>query len=214
MKNLNKKNFTYKTVNKFITKKTIIALLGFVLMVQYGTCQQVSSIQKGNIGLAVSSMFNADGYGVQYLPSVYYKKNRSSYFIAPIVQKQKANISGVQLNYEYTFVAEGEADAKRLELFCFATGMYQANALLGKQALHNESVANPEYVGNVSQLHFKSAEAYTGFGMRIKLFKNIKWVNSIGAGGYASFNAPQHLYYADHNFGLYLKTGLSIDLKN
>ena len=214
MKNLNKKDFTYKAVNKFITKKTMVVLLGLVLMVQYGKCQQVSSVQKGNIGLAVSSMFNADGYGVQYLPSVYYKKNRNTYFIAPIVQKQKANVSGVQLNYEYTFLAESEADGNRLELFCFATGIYQANALLGKQAVHNESVANPEYVGNVSQLHFKSAEAYTGFGLRIKLFKNVKWVNSIGAGGYASFNSPQHLYYADHNFGLYLKTGISIDLKN
>ncbi|HXD94409.1 MAG TPA: hypothetical protein VNX01_14480 [Bacteroidia bacterium] len=214
MKNLNKKNLTNKTVNEFITKKAMSVLLGLVLMVQYGTCQQVSSIQKGNFGLAASSMFNADGYGVQFLPSVYYKKNRSTYFIAPIVQKQKANISGVQLNYEYTFLAEDEADSKGLELFCFATGIYQSNALLGKQALQNESIANPEYSGNVSQLHFKSTEAYTGFGLRIKLFKNVKWANSIGAGGYTSYNSPQHLYYADHNFGLYLKTGISIDLKN
>ena len=212
MKNLNKKNFTYSAVNKLASKTAALMLLSFVLIVQCGTCQQTTSIQKGNFGLAVSSIFNADGYGVQYLPSVYYKKNRGTYFIAPLIQKQKANVSGVQFNYEYTLIAPGEADAKGLELFCFAAGLYQSNALLGKQALRNESVANSEYVG-ASQLHFKSVEAYTGFGLRIKLFKNVKWVNSIGAGGYASFNFPQHLYYADHNLGLYLKTGISIDLK-
>jgi len=212
MKNLNKKTFAYSTIDKFTAKTAALMLLSFVLIVQYGVCQQYTPIQKGNVGLAISSMFNADGYGVQYLPSVYYKKNRSTYFVAPIIQKQKANVSGVQLNYEYTLVTPDETDTRGLELFCFATGIYQNNALLGKQTLHNEGVANPEYLG-ASQLHFKSAEAYTGFGLRIKLFKNVKWVNSIGAGGYASFNFPQHLYYTDHNFGLYLKTGISVDLK-
>ena len=212
MKNLKKKNFTYSIVNKFTSKTIAIMLLSFVLIVEQGTCQQTASIQKGNIGLAVSSMFNADGYGVQYLPSVYYKKNRNTYFIAPLIQKQKANVSGVQLNYEYTLVAPGEAYAKGLELFCFAAGLYQNNALLGKQALHNESLANCEYKG-AFQLHFKSVEAYAGFGLRIKLFKNVKWVNSLGVGGYASFNFPQHLNYESHNLGLYLKTGISIDFK-
>jgi hypothetical protein len=223
MKYSNKKNFTYSAVNEFTTKKAtknnctknvFLILLTFILIAQYGVCQQSTSSQKGNFGLSASSMSNADGYGVQYLPAVYYKKNRSSYFIAPIIQKQKINVSGVQLNYEYTFLAEGEADAKRLELFCFATGLYQNKALLGKQALSNESMANPEYIGNPSQLHFKSVEAYAGFGLRIKLFKNVKWVNSIGGGGYGSFNFPGNLYYANHNLGLFLKTGISIDLKN
>ena len=213
MENSNKKTLAHLTVNLFTVKTMALTLLSFVLIIQYGACQQSSFIQKGNFGLAASSMFNADGYGTQFLPAIYYKKNRNTYFIAPIVQKQKANVSGVQLNYEYTLVTPDEADTKGIELFCFVTGLYQSNALLGKQTLHNEGVANPEYLG-ASQLHFKSAEAYTGFGLRIKLFKNVKWVNSIGAGGYASFNFPQHLYYADHNFGLYLKTGISIDLKS
>ncbi|HXU25748.1 MAG TPA: hypothetical protein VN698_00845 [Bacteroidia bacterium] len=220
MKNLNEKNLTPAVVNKCTTKKEfytsnknlLLILLSFVLMAQFAFCQQTTSLQKGNLGLSASSMFNADGYGVQYLPSVYYKKSRSLYSVAPIIQKQKANVSGVQLNYEYTIVAPGEADAKGLELFCFATGLYQHNALLGGMALHNESVANPEFSENVSQIHFKSVEAYAGFGLRIKLFKSVKWVNSIGAGGYASFNFPQHLYYAGHNVGLFLKTGISIDL--
>ena len=212
MKHLNKKNFTCYEANKFASKTVALMLLSFILMIPDGICQQVSSVQKGNVGLAVSSVFNSDGYGVQYLPSVYYKKNRNTYFAALLIQKQKANVSGIQLNYEYTLVTPDEADAKGLELFCFVAGLYHNNALLGKQALHNESMANPEYVG-ASQLHFKSVEVYTGFGLRIKLFKNVKWVNSLGAGGYSSFNSPQHLYYENHNMGLYLKTGISIDLK-
>ena len=219
---MNNKKFTYKVVNKFTktynlkiaAKSIVVMLLGFILSTQYSFGQQLASAQNGNFGLAVSGMFNADGYGIQYLPSVYYQKNRGTYFIAPIVQKQKANVSGVQLNYEYTFVAAGEADgAKGLELFGFATGLFQSNALLGKQAVYNEHMKYPESTEDVSKLRIKSIEAYAGFGLRIKLFKNIKWVNSIGGGGYASFNVPANMYYANHNFGLMLKTGISIGFK-
>ena len=225
MNNLNKTSFTYSNVNAVALKKVIgfslysfgrklfLLAVSLVFSIQYATCQQNTPVQKGNFGLAISSIADADGYGTQLLPSVYYKSNRSAYFIAPIVQKQKSNMSGIQLNYEYTLVDEGEAYAKRLELFCFATGIYQNDALMGKHALCNESMANPEFSENICQLHFKSVEAYAGFGLRIKLFKNVKWVNSLGAGGYTSFNFPCHLYYADHNFGMILKTGITIDLK-
>jgi hypothetical protein len=225
MNNLNKTSFTYTNVNAVALKKVIgaglcsfrkkIVLLAvsLVFSLEYGICQQNTPIQKGNFGLAALSIADADGYGTQLLPSVYYKKNRGTYYIAPIIQKQKTNVSGIQLNYEYTLVGEGEAYAKRLELFCFATGIYQNDALMGKHALCNESMANPEFSDNICQMHFKSVEAYAGFGLRIKLFKNVKWVNSLGGGGYTSFNFPCHLYYAGHNLGMILKTGISIDLK-
>ncbi|HKC67741.1 MAG TPA: hypothetical protein VKG26_05890 [Bacteroidia bacterium] len=192
-------------------KNVLLALVVCMLMVQQGICQLVNT--KGNFGMAVSSMFNADGYGVQYLPAVLYQKNRNTYLFAAVVQKQKANISGVQFNYEYTVIAPGEADAKGLEFFVFANAIYQNNALLGKQALQTEYVTHPENSTNVSQIHFKSVETYTGFGLRIKLIKNVKWVNSIGCGGYASFNSPGNLYYANHNFGLLFKTGISVSFK-
>ena len=225
MNNSNKKNFTYSNVNAVTLKKVIgvslypfgrklfLLIVSLVFSIQYGICQQNTPVQKGNFGLAVSSIIDADGYGTQLLPSVYYTRNRGTYFISPIVQKQKSNVSGIQLNYQYTLVGEGEAYAKRLELFCFATGIYQNNALMGKHALLIESMANPTFTENFCQLHFKSVEAYAGFGLRIKLFKNVKWINSLGAGGYASFNFPHHLYYENHNFGMILKTGFSIDLK-
>ena len=226
MKNLNKKNFTLYIVDKFQTKRNFIKnnyvqrtnllliILGFVLMTQYGIGQQSNIVSKGNFGLSVSGMICADGYGTQYLPTLYYKKNRSCFFAGSIIQKKKANLSGVQLNYEYTLVKEDDAYSGRLELFCFATGLYQNKAILGKQTLHEESVANPEFNENMCEIHFKTMEVYGGFGLRIKLFKNVKWTNSIGGGGYTSFNSPCNLYYATHNFGLILKTGISIDLKN
>jgi len=225
MKNLNKKNFNYSNANAVEPKKLMrlssyafgrklfILIVSLVFSLKYGICQQNTPVKKGNFGLAVSSIIDADGYGTQLLPSLYYKRNRNTYFIAPIVQKQKSNVSGLQFNYEYTLVSESEGYSKRLELFCFATGLYQNNALMGKRALLVESMANPEFSENICQIHFKSVEAYAGFGLRIKLFKTAKWVNSLGAGGYTSFNFPCHLYYANHNFGMILKTGFAIDFK-
>lgn len=224
MKTLNKKGFTYSMVNKFTSKNKKISsitynksifliLLSFLLIAQYGICQQFTKAKKSGFGLAISSMINVDGYGTQYLPAAYYKKNRSYFFAGPTVQKEKLNVSGVQFNYEYSLVKEDDSYTKRLELFCFATALYQHNATLGKQTLRDESIANPEYTGNISQMNFKAVEVYGGFGLRIKLFKSLKWINSIGGGGYSCFNFPQHLYYANHNMGLYFKTGISFDLK-
>ncbi|HEX7412550.1 MAG TPA: hypothetical protein VF411_00800 [Bacteroidia bacterium] len=181
-----------------------------------GFCQQAAPIQNKNLGLAVSSMVGPDGYGILYLPTVYYKSNRSSYSMGPVIQNQKMNVSGAQFSYDYSVVSEGEADNKNLELFFFAKGLYQGNALLGNQSLYKESLANSENSANASQAHFKSVEFYGGFGLKIKLFKNVKWINCIGAGGYANFDSPNRFYYSEysnHHLGVMINTGLSFAFK-
>ncbi len=228
MKNSNKKNTTYSEVNKVSQKKItrsnsysfktkmLLLAVSFIFSLEYGICQQYSLVQKKNIGLAVSGMVGPDGYGILYLPTVYYKKNRNSYFMGPVIQNQKMNVSGAQLNYDYSIVNEGEGYYKRLELFCFVKALYQGNALLGKQTLCVENLANAENAKNASQAHFKSIEFYAGFGFKIKLFDNIKWVSSIGTGGYTSFNSPSRFYYAEysgHHLGIMFNAGISIDLK-
>ncbi len=207
--------------NKIISTLIGKAILTTVVLLG---CNEISYSQQklfnetpSNLGIAVASQISANGYGSEYNPMLYLKNGRKSYFIGPVIQKQKLNVSGVRFNYDYTIVGEdaqgNEAYNKNLELFCFFIAAYHHNALLGKRALWEERMANREYDGDFSKLHFQSIEIYGGFGLKIKLFKNIKWVNCLGLGGYTSFNFPGHLYYNANNIGLILKTGISFDIK-
>jgi len=211
------KNSKLKNASFFDKGKSLLLVLILLFITKQGQCQKPTIARNENLGFASSSMISANGYGGMYSPMVYYKKDRRSYFIGPIIQNQKLNFSGVQFNYDYTIAGEdapgNEADNKNLELFCFVTAAYHYNAMLGKRALWEEHMANSEYEGQVCNLRFKSVEVYGGVGLKIKLFKNFKWVNCLGLGGYSSFNFPGHLYYNANSLGLILKTGISFDFK-
>ena len=211
------KNSKNTSATFFDKGKSLLLVISLLFITKQGLCQKHTIERNENLGFATSSMISANGYGGMYSPMLYYKKDRRSYFIGPIIQNQKLNFSGVQLNYDYTIVGEDVPETqpynKNLELFCFFTAAYHYNAALGKRALWEEHMANSEYEGNVCNLRFKSVEVYGGVGLKIKLFKNFKWVNCLGLGGYTSFNSPDNLYYKANSLGLILKTGISFDFK-
>jgi hypothetical protein len=212
---INELRFTHTMENYsyMLTKKLFLLSIFFTVIVQNAISQKYPLIPKSHFGISVSGIATADGFGLQFSPSIYYRSNRSSCMLGAIIQKQKMNVSGAQFTFEYTLMKVEEDELKRLELFCFLSGMYQANALLGKNALWLENRVNPEHSVNTSHFRFKTLEAYLGFGLRTKVCKHIQWVNCIGFGGYKSFEFPDHLYYAKHNVGLICKTGISFGLQ-
>ncbi len=211
------KNLKNKNVAILNRAKSILFGLSFLFIAEYGFCQGPVIEHNQNLGFIASGMISANQYGGQYSPMLYYKKTRRTYSIGPIIQNKTLNLSGVQFNYDYTIVGEdaigNEAYNKNLELFCFITTSYYRNASFGKKAVWEEHMANQGYEGDVCKLRFKSLEFFGGVGLKIKLFKNIKWVNSMGLGSSASFNFPGHLYHDAFNTGLILRTGISIDFK-
>jgi hypothetical protein len=211
------KNLNIQIASPLIQGKLFLAAISFIFSMN-GICQKNMLVKNENIGIGATSMITADGYGGQYSPMVYYKKDRRSYFIGPVIQNKNFNVSGVQFNYDYTLAGEdateNETSNETLELFCFLTIIYQQQALLGSRTLWEESRTKQGYEGNAGKLQFKSLEVYSGIGLKIRLFKNFKWVSSIGVGGYTSFNFPGHMYYNASNLGLIIKTGVSFDLKN
>ena len=168
-----------------------------------------------NIGIAAMSSISANGYGGMYTPMLYYKKDRRTYFVGPVLQNQRLNLSGLQFNFAYTIAGQeargNEAYNENLELFCFLTSSYYFNAYMGKRTLWEEKRTNSGYEGDLCKLTFKSVEVYGGVGLKLKIFKNCKWINSVGLGGYTSIDFPGHLYYNASNMGLILKTGISYD---
>jgi hypothetical protein len=207
MKNLKNKN----------TMKSILLIVSFFFIAEYGFCQGPAITNNENLGFIASTMISANQYGGQYSPMLFYKKNRRTYAIGPVIQNQRMNFSGVQLDYKYTIVGVDvpgdEPYNENIELFCFVTAAYYNNALLGKRAVWEEHMANEGYEGDVCKLRLKSVEVFGGAGLKIKLFKNIKWVNSVGLGSSTAFHLPHHLYHEAINTGVILRTGISIDIK-
>jgi len=211
MKNTNQKNSS-----PFAKAKLILAAIGLIFTTENAMCQQNTPVRNENMGFSTSAMVSASGYGGRYVPMLYFKRNRQTYFIGPVIQNQKLNFAGFQFNYDYALVGEDaptKADNKNVELFCFFTSSYDFRALLGKRALWEEHMANSKYEGDPCKLRFKSVSMYGGIGLKIRILKNLKWINSIGAGGYTSFDFPGNLYYNASNLGLIIKTGISFDFK-
>jgi len=172
---------------------------------------------KLTLGAGLFSQVSANGYGGQSLTMIHLKKGRYSFIGGPVIQNRQKRVSGVQFNYTYALTGPetGEHNECEPELFAFISTAYNYNALLGKRAMWEEKMSDPAVKEtNISDYKFKSAEVYAGFGLKIVFFKKLKWISAVGVGGYKTFNFPDkcNLHYENHNIGLLLRTGISLDI--
>ena len=210
------KTLSIKKFGFLFNKNAFAFIMSLLFHVNYGICQKSCRPYNESIGFNASVMISVDGYGMQYSPTLYYKRDRQLFDVGLLIQSQKHNLSGVQFGYNYTLVG-GDAPSdmltsKRLELFCFISSAYEHRALLGRAIINDEKTANKNLEGvDLCRLTYRSVEIYVGFGFKIKLLKNIKWVNSIGIGAYDSFGGHRLWCREQSACGLDLKTGISIE---
>jgi hypothetical protein len=193
----------------------LVVLLMLFLSSKKMMGQMQLSKLKDNIGVGLFGQISVNGYGTEYMPTIYYKTGRKTFFVAPTIQKQKANLSGIQITYQYSLTGSEIPghDEGELELFVFLTAAYHHNAMLGKITERNDQIANPLFVENgVATYRYSSVEAFGGFGLSIPFLKRFKWTNSVGLGGYTSFNFSSQLYYHSQNIGVTLRTGITMNL--
>lgn len=197
-----------------MSKIYLIALFILPFCSKKGTSQIQLPNSKGNIGTGIFGQISTNGYGTEYLPTVYYKKGRSSYFLAPTIQKQKANLSGGEITFQYALTGKEVKNSEcELELFAFLTAGYHYHAMMGKVTERDEQIADPVYTENkISRAHFNSVEAFGGIGLNIPFLKRFKWTNCIGLGGFTSFDFPSRLYYKGQSAGLIVRTGITMDV--
>lgn len=189
-------------------------VIGLLLCNTITRAQQLTERAGIQAGFAVTACVAANGYGTQYVPAFTVRSNRQTWFFGPVVQKQRLNLSGFQLNFDYRLAGgdPNENCSERTILFCFATVAGHSNARMGKQTMGIERLANRGYEGDLHALRFQSVEGYTGFGVKLKLNDQLQWTTALGFGGYTSFNFPGNLYYSPHNMTLLIKTGLAVEL--
>jgi hypothetical protein len=128
------------------------------------------------------------------------------------LQRNRTNISGISLNYEFTLLdpnLQNDCYLDWIELYSFAYLGYHEKAFLGKGVCDEENSSNKELTIDPSRMKLKAIDAYAGFGIRILLNKNLKWFNGIGIGGYQVLNSTKGLYYNANGIGLLIRTGIS-----
>ena len=161
--------------------------------------------------ISLTSSITASGQGVYYAPFIILHSRIGFIALGPTIQKEKMNFSGFQLNYELNLLGKNVSDSNyfnRLEIYSFLNGSYQFNAMLSQASQKNELLA---IQNNPSPTLLRVFEGYAGIGMRIELFSNFRWFNSIGFGGYKILDGPENLIHDKKGMGLFLRTGLSYE---
>lgn len=168
--------------------------------------------KKNYFGISCSSNIAANRFGTFFCPSVQYQSGKNTFSIGINIQKERLNTAGFQFDYEYTLLdpcIDFNCNLDWLELYSFINLGYHDKAFLGKTLCEEELYSNHELTTDPSVLKLNEIHGYAGFGLRIILFKKLKWFNGIAIGGYKVFNAPVELFYNNKGMGLLYKTGLS-----
>ena len=190
--------------------KEVAAVMASMLVISTGIAQTNAGPGKLSLGAGLTAQINANGYGSSYLPSVSVTRKRTTLNLSPIIQKRQLNLAGVQLSCQYALTGEPVTGERAPELFLSVQSAYYADALMGRNTLKNEHIANDRATeDNVDDLQFTSAEIFAGVGLRIRLAGNLRWVSTVALGGNTSFRFPscQDMYFNGKNFGLSLGTG-------
>jgi hypothetical protein len=184
-----------------------------VLIILFNTSAAFSQNKlNGNFGLRCSGNISANRFGPIISPSLFYKTKRSNYTFGLMLQGKHHKMDGIQTNYEFTLVdseTDNDCNVQWLGLYAFLNIGYHNKAFLNQTACEEENCSNRELTFEPAKIEMKAIEAYAGFGLRVTLFKNLKWFNAIGIGGYNVFNPTKELYYNNRSIGLLLRTGIA-----
>ena len=172
------------------------------------------SQEKPRFGLVLNTITTGNGHGLIFSPGIMVSKGNSLLSLEMNIQKRQGNITGSQLNYEYsiyngTSPTNVYCDRDLFDVFLYVNARYNQNQLLGENQIRVEKRVEPESSVKFENIKLNTAEMYVGFGVRTKITKHLKWVNSIGIGGYTTLNNSTVLYRENSSICLSLKTGIS-----
>lgn len=169
-------------------------------------------------GFSLYSNCSGSGLGTFYSPGFFLSKKGNLISVGPTINKSNFRISGVHLNFEHTFMGDDKDRRydnynEMLDIFGFSSMFYRPSTALNRKTLAMECNKSSEFKKSLENTKLQTLEAYIGFGIRIKILKNLKWLNCIGFGGYYSPNRPKGLLSGDRSEScLVFKTGLNLNL--
>lgn len=191
-------------------KLNLLSLLLLIAGVLSAQSQQKKMPPRQALGLGLGVTAGCNGYGMRYVPSVYYTSGRDAFRLGALVQKSKRNLSGFELRWEHMLIKQDTLN--NLELFTFVTGTYNNDAYLCYRELQMESVANLENRVDVEHYRFRSLELFAGMGLNWHFTDRLQWINAVGLGGYHTLNLPGTTYYSGDGIGLVIRSEIALRL--
>lgn len=190
-------------------KTTIV--LSFILFVILFFVDVVSAADNNPVSLRLTNKISGSGRGSSYNPEIVFNRNRVSISLGAHIQKRKTNFSGINSEFQFN---TGSIDQKA-SVFFYSDLQYHHAAVLGKSSCRIEERVSGNDIRNHSDIKFKTAEAYAGFGLRFNPTNVISTQFSIGMGGYQTLNKnyeDMNLYRERSALVLQLKWSVSYHL--
>ncbi|MBC7864001.1 MAG: hypothetical protein IAF38_13575 [Bacteroidia bacterium] len=202
-------------------KRIITAFVVLIFLLPFNNKAQVKTIRDfapADKGLRMSFFVSAAGFGGLTSPQFYYEQKKLQVFAGPVLQKGFKHLSGGMFGCEYSVTGtEQKRDndwatyeyATNMQLFFFANAIVQRTALLSKMNADIEERVALREGTPIGIVRLKTLELYGGFGVRVNCLKSLKWIGSIGIGGYYTAKNSYNLYREKTALGIILNTGLS-----
>ncbi len=193
-------------------KLNLFKTIAIVLIIQLASgaeawSQVCKPYKKQAYGIASNFTNTSSGLGLLTETNLFYKCGRSEYKAGFIWQNQYQKISGFSLQYRYYL-----ADNDYFNLFLYMNTMRNYNVNLRREI--NQVLHRFNYTEIAEFERFNTQEHYVGFGIQVRLVRNLFVDSKIGFGGYTSqilnedFRDKNTSYHADNDFALQLSIGL------
>jgi hypothetical protein len=206
-----------KTTQSVKIRKFTILLFLFTL--SSVNCKSQSTLaSQTKLGVLAGTQLSGNGHGCMYEASAELSNGNNCLSIGALIQKRKNQFAGVNLSYSrvvfgndnhYSF----EDSGNNIQLFFYAKVQYIHNASLSfNRECLEEKYFKQSNDANVNFQNYKTStvEAIAGFGLDVRVFRNIAWHNSIGIGAYNHLNYLQGMYCEKTGPSLVLSTSLKL----
>jgi hypothetical protein len=203
-----------RNIGKELNGKLVYGILALTLVISIEGAH--SQPTRPGLRITFSSCSTGSGFGATYNTGLALKKDRHQFEASIEFQKRELNRSGGQLTYEFSIfdgTRDGEMDAPiPCEMFLVSNVRYTRNAMLGKGQMQTEMLVANDVQSDLHSLRFSTVEGYLGFGIKVKIIRNIYWVNAIGIGGWMTLEGTKKLYREYQSQSISLKTGFTFDI--
>ena len=201
-------------------KKTLLKIVGIMLIVQFismytSWSQTCKAPKKVEIGANLNITNTSSGLGTLSETNLLFKFERSEFKAGVVFQNEYQKISGFSLQYRYYLI---DNDNINLYLHYF----YMNNKDVNLRSEINYIFHRFNYSEVIEFERFDTQEHYLGFGLQVKIAKNLFVDGKIGIGGYFSqvlgedTRDKNTTYHFDNDFAALLSIGLQyrFEIKN
>lgn len=198
--------------------KNIFSVLILVSVISV-KCFSQSIDPNFKMGMSVGTQISGNQHGALFETSINISNSKNIVSVGTLIQKRKNEVCGVSLSYskpifdersEYSFE---EGSGRDVQLFFYSKLQYihKANLSFNAEGLEDRYyIQSNDMIVDFKTYKTSTIEIMGGFGLNLRIFKNVAWTNSIGVGAYNHLNYLPGMYCDKTGPSLVLSTSLRL----